>query len=239
MSVPATPPQDPPSSAPERQRAADLSELLGHVSNCWDNERRSLSRQLHDSLGSSLTALTMHLGMLAHKLPDDPDLQGRAAQMKQLLHNIIDVNRQMQSRLWNDKFEFLGVSVALRSLVEEFSEQQPQLQTSCCLPGGEPDCPSRHGLVLLRALEEGLSNVVAHAAAGSVEVRLEDLPGAIVLSVRDDGAGLREQQRAGFGLRVVRERAHDLGGSLILANHPDGGACLTLSLPKPAPRTAA
>ena len=97
----------------DSQRAAELSELLGHVNACWDNERRSLSRQLHDSMGSSLTALTMHLGLLTQKLPPDPALLERATQMKNLLHTIIDTNRQMQHRLWNDKLEFLGVRVAL------------------------------------------------------------------------------------------------------------------------------
>jgi signal transduction histidine kinase len=57
--APASP--TPPAQHPAALRNAELSDLLGHLHNCWDNERRSLSRQLHDSLGSSLTALTMHL----------------------------------------------------------------------------------------------------------------------------------------------------------------------------------
>jgi signal transduction histidine kinase len=122
MSVPASHDQQPPQQ--DALRSADLSELLGHVHTCWDNERRSLSRQLHDSLGSSLTALTMHLGLLMQKLPPDPALQDRAGHMKKLLGQIVETNRQMQLKLWNDKLEFLGVRVALDELVTQFGEQR-------------------------------------------------------------------------------------------------------------------
>ena len=83
----------------DAERAADLSELLGHVNTSWDNERRALSRQLHDSLGSSLTALTMHLSLLTQKMPQEAALLDRAATMKQLLLNVIETNRQMQMKL--------------------------------------------------------------------------------------------------------------------------------------------
>src|SRR3954469_11691634 len=106
MRLHMTEPADAPNDNP---RNDDLAELLGHMTSRWDDERRQLARQLHDSLGSSMTALSMHLGLLAKKLPDDKALQDRSAQMKQLLVNIINTNRDMQLALWNDKLEFLGV----------------------------------------------------------------------------------------------------------------------------------
>jgi hypothetical protein len=133
-------------SAPEpqsTQRAAELEELLAYLNASWDEERRVLSRQMHDSLGSSLTALTMHLGLLASKLPQEPALQDRAAQMKKLLHTIIDTNRAMQHRLWNDKLEFLGIRAALSECVSEFGAAE-QLDTRCSLPDEEPVCPRSH-----------------------------------------------------------------------------------------------
>ena len=66
------------------ERMAGMTELLGHTATCWDNERRQLARQLHDSLGSSMTALTMHLALLAQQMPADKTLQARTAQMKTL-----------------------------------------------------------------------------------------------------------------------------------------------------------
>lgn len=224
----------------DAQRAAELSELLGHVNACWDNERRSLSRQLHDSMGSSLTALTMHLGLLTQKLPPDPALLERATQMKNLLHNIIETNRQMQHRLWNDKLEFLGVRVALGELVTQFGEQHA-VSARCSLPEDEPRCPRSHNVVLLRALEEALRNIVSHAQASSVEVVVDDNDDEIMLTVKDNGIGVPQQDdligadNAKHGLRVLRERAAYLGGTLTLVAGPGGGSTLTVILPKPAP----
>lgn len=148
MSLPAQQEQHPDQQ--DALRSADLSDLLGHLHTCWDNERRSLSRQLHDSLGSSLTALTMHLGLLMQKMPQEPALQDRAAHMKKLLLQIVETNRQMQLKLWNDKLEFLGVRVALGELVAQFGEQH-QLAARCSLPEDELQCPRSHGIVLLHA----------------------------------------------------------------------------------------
>lgn len=216
-------------------RAADLNELLGHSLTCWDNERRQLSRQLHDSMGSSLTALTMHLGLLASKMPQEPALQERATVMKNLLHNIIETNRQMQHRLWNDKLEFLGLRVALGELVTQFGEQH-SLAARCSLPDEEPRCPRSHHVVLLRTLEEGLSNVLTHAQASEIDVVVDDNDEQIMLTVKDNGIGPNSHHLDGqerHGLRTLRERAAYLGGTLELAPAVGGGAALTLILPKP------
>jgi signal transduction histidine kinase len=229
-----------PAPAPEDQsnamRAADLSDLLGHLNACWDDERRLLSRQLHDSLGSSLTALTMHLGLLTAKLPQDPALLDRAAQMKNLLHTIIETNRQMQHKLWNDKLEFLGIRVALGEVASQFG-QQHALTVRCSLPDEEPICPRSHSVVVLRVLEEGLRNVAAHARATEVDVIVDDNEDEIMLTVKDNGIGadgLPAMDSGKYGLRTVRERALYLGGTLNLRSNPGGGAALTVILPKAA-----
>jgi signal transduction histidine kinase len=218
-------------------RADDLNELLGHTSTCWDEERRLLSRQLHDSLGSSLTALTMHLGLLMAKMPQEPALQDRATQMKNLLHNIIETNRQMQHRLWNDKLEFLGMRVAVGEVVTQFG-QQHGIPARASLPDDEPRCPRGHQVVLLRVLEEGLRNIVAHADARTVDVIIDDNDDEIMLTVKDDGVGpgasARDPGAGKHGLRLLRERALYLGGVLTLPAAQGGGTALTVILPKPA-----
>lgn len=241
MSVPVS--QDQPTAQQDALRSADLSELLGHVHNCWDNERRSLSRQLHDSLGSSLTALTMHLGLLMQKLPPDPALQDRAGHMKKLLGQIVETNRQMQLKLWNDKLEFLGVRVALDELVTQFGEQRG-IKARCSLPEDELDCPRSHGIVLLHTLEEALRNIVQHAQASEVDVIVDDNEDEVMLTVKDNGVGLSgpvpASDSAGkFGLRMARERAAYLGGTLTLSAGANGGVTLTMILPKPASEVSA
>jgi signal transduction histidine kinase len=221
--------------------AADLSELLGYINTAWDDQRRMLSRQLHDSMGSSLTALTMHLSLLIKHLPPDKAVQDRAANMKQLLMNVIENNRQMQVKLWNDKLEFLGVTVALKELASQVGEENG-LTGRCSRPEDELACPRAAGVVLLRTAEEGLRNVLAHAKASEVDIVLDDNEDEVMLTVKDNGTGpvaaasaSSPEANAPFathGLRVLRERAAYLGGQLSLAAGHDGGAILTVILPK-------
>lgn len=219
---------------PDTARAADLSELLGHTNTSWDNERRALSRQLHDSLGSSLTALTMHLSLLTQKMPQEAPLLDRAATMKQLLLNVIETNRQMQIKLWNDKLEFLGVNVALSELAAQFAEQH-KLTVRCSLPEDELVCPRDAGVALLRTLEEALRNVAAHAQATEVDVIVDDNDEELMITVKDNGVGLPASLPDDLhkhGLRAVRERVAYLGGTLTLAANPQGGTAVTVVIPR-------
>ncbi|WP_296947661.1 sensor histidine kinase [uncultured Massilia sp.] len=233
MKVPASqqsaPEQDDPAA-----RAAELTELLAHLTTCWDEERRLLARRLHDSLGSSMTALTMHLGLLTQHLHEQPQ-RDRAGQMKQLLNTIIETNRKMQLALWNDKLEFLGPKAAIAELVSDWGREHG-IKARISLPDEDPAYSRAQGVALLRCAEEGLRNVLAHAQATAVDVILDDDGEQAMLTVRDDGAGAAPDAPlpAGrHGLRLLRERARMLGGTLTLGPAPDGkGAALTLVFPK-------
>ncbi len=232
MNAPAPHSPDTPADGPAGARSADLSELLGHVTTSWDDQRRLLARQLHDSLGSSMTALTMHLALLTQHLPADKALLDRSAQMKQLLANIINTNREMQLSLWNDKLEFLGIKAAIGELVGEFREQH-RLVARVSLPEQEVAYPRLQAVALLRCVEEGLRNIAAHAGASEVDVILDDDGDQVMLTVRDNGVGIGAAPLAAdrHGLRTLRERAIYLGGSFSVAPAQQGTA-LTLILPR-------
>ena len=235
------PPHQPPESASPDSgqddpaaRAAELSELLGYMTTTWDEERRLLARRLHDSLGSSMTALTMHLGLLSQHLQEGPQ-RDRAWQMKTLLNNIIETNRNLQLALWNDKLEFLGPKAAISELVLEWGREHG-IKARASLPDEDPEYSRQQGVALLRTAEEGLRNVLAHARATEVDVILDDDGDQAMLTVRDNGAGpgdgatLDSLDR--HGLRMLRERARLLGGTVTLGPGPEGqGTALTLVLP--------
>lgn len=228
----------PPSAPPDTPHADDLAELLGHMTSRWDDERRQLARQLHDSLGSSMTALSMHLGLLAKKLPDDQALQDRAAQMKQLLMNIINTNRDMQLALWNDKLEFLGVKAAIAEAVSEFGLAHAGITASASLPDDDTPYSRDQNVALLRCVEEGLRNAAAHAGATQLEVILDDDGEQVMLTVRDNGAGPGDAHQGTHehhGLRMLDARARHLGGALWFGPAPDAGAMLRMTLPLAAP----
>jgi signal transduction histidine kinase len=231
----------PPSADPElerqvAERTADLNELVAHLLACWDDDRRQLARKLHDTLGSSMTALTMHLALLAQQLPaENSKAQDRAAQMKNLLNNVIHANRELQHRIWNDKLEFLGARTAISECVQLYRDEHPQLSIALSVPEEDGSYTREQGVAMLRTVEQGLDNVLAHAQATSTEVVLDDNGDEVMLTVKDNGKG---PDNSAFGdtnchgLRLLRERARSLGGQLELRALPDGGAALTLSFPR-------
>ncbi len=236
MTAPAPSPPDPELERQVAARTAELTEMLAWLANCWDQERRQLARQLHDSLGSSMTALTMHLALLSQNLPAESKARDRAAQMKTLLAGIIETNRKMQLELWNDKLEFLGLRAALAELVPAFGAERG-LKARASLPDDDGAWSREHGVLLLRCAEEGLRNAAAHAQATRVDVILDDDGDMAMLTVRDDGVGpsadaLEKSSKGCHGLRLLRERARYLGGSLTLARGESGGAILQMTLPR-------
>jgi signal transduction histidine kinase len=216
------------------ERTDDLTELLGHLANCWDEERRGLARQLHDNLGSSLTALTLHLSLLQQKLPAEQALHDRVNQMRQLLTQVVTANREMQLNLWNDKLEFLGIKAALADVAERVAAEHG-LEVRTSLPEDDVDCTRQQSVALLRSAEEGLRNVVQHAMAKRAEVILDDTGDELVLTVRDDGIGnaaIDLDSRSCHGLRMLRERVRFLDGTLAVGNGPERGSVLTVTLPR-------
>lgn len=236
MTEPAPPHPDPELERRVAARTAELTDMLVWLADGWDQERRQLARQLHDSLGSSMTALTMHLALLTQHLPADGKARERAAQMKTLLAGIIETNRKMQLALWNDKLEFLGLRAALAELVPAFGAERG-LAAHASLPEDDGAWSREHGLLLLRCAEEGLRNAAVHARATRVDVILDDDGEMAMLTVRDDGVGpcenaLEAAPKDCHGLRLLRERARHLGGDLTLARGDTGGAVLQMTLPR-------
>jgi signal transduction histidine kinase len=155
--------------------------------------------------------------------------------MKSLLNGIIETNRKVQLTLWNDKLEFLGIKAALAELVAEFA-QEHGIEARASLPDDDDAYSRAQNVALLRCAEEGLRNAVRHARASRVEVILDDDGDQLMLTVRDNGVGLARPPAPGslqrHGLRLLRERARGLGGSLSLLPAVNGGAMLTMTLPR-------
>ena len=236
MTEPAPSPPDPELERQVAERTAELTEMLAWLANSWDQERRQLARQLHDSLGSSMTALTMHLALLTQNLPAESKARDRAGQIKTLLAGIIETNRTMQLELWNDKLEFLGLRAALAVLVPAFGAERG-LKARASLPDDDGAWSREHGVLLLRCAEEGLRNAAAHAQATRVDVILDDDGEMAMLTVRDDGVGpgehaLETASKGRHGLRLLRERARYHGGNLTLTRSDTGGAVLQMTLPR-------
>ena len=200
-----------------------------------EEERRRLSRELHDETAQVLSAVKMQLGVLAESL--GPAEGARLVRAQGLLDEGIRGIRHVTDALRPSLLDDLGLIPALRSLVDAFrsrSELPVSFDTATLLPKLSEETE----LALFRALQEGLANVARHAEARRVEVALHIRDGAVELLVEDDGRGIdpellgRREREGHMGIAGMRERINALGGSVELRN-ASPGTLLVVRVPLP------
>ncbi|HET8628085.1 MAG TPA: GAF domain-containing sensor histidine kinase, partial [Thermomicrobiales bacterium] len=213
--------------------AARLSDALRvsreELVSAREEERRRIRRDLHDSLGPTLASLRMQLGAVRRVLREEP------AEAEALIDGLRDDVRAATAEIRRLVYDLrpplldeLGLDGALRGLGAVAAPATLTLE----LPATLPPLGAAVEVALYRIAAEAVHNVAKHARAASCVVRLEDADGALTLTIRDDGVGPPAERGVGVGLTSMRERAAELGGSLILAAPPGGGACVTAILPR-------
>jgi signal transduction histidine kinase len=217
-----------------QSRTNELARLSSRMVQQHEDERRRLSRELHDETAQVFSAVKMELGLLRQKLHAD-----EAARLDQVL-GLIDTGIRSIRNVTNDLrpslLDDLGLLPALRSLVAEFAERSgiaTTLEEPSMLPMLSPEAE----LALFRCLQEALTNVLRHAHATSVNVAILDAGTGIILRVSDNGQGLPpELERNGhMGLAGMRERIGSVGGTLQLRSPGDAVNGTTLEVLVPAP----
>jgi signal transduction histidine kinase len=193
-----------------------------------EDERRRLSRELHDETAQVFSAVKMQLEGLRSVLA--PNAGGRLDRLLSLVDTGIRSIRQVTSDLRPSLLDDLGLLPALRSLVSDFAERSG-IRTSLDAPSALPALSVDADLALFRALQEALSNVARHASAQSIAVTLVVRASQLHLVVRDDGRGfpvtrngtIREPEGR-MGLTGMRERMLAVGGEVRIANVAASGA---------------
>lgn len=216
-----------------------LRELGQKLVSAQEEERRSLSRELHDSTGQVLMALKMSVSMLHEQMqvqaadPDasSPEIQDEFVEQLEeigdMVESVYEEIRAVSHALRPPSLDVTNVDEALSGLCEDYARHSGlQIAYTGCEP---PDLPDNVSITLYRLLQEALTNVAKHAQAEQVEVRLSDGENQIELSVRDDGVGfavaevLQHKGRGGVGLVGLRERFELLGGALRIESRPGSG----------------
>lgn len=218
-------------------RTRALERLSSRMLRQHEEERRRLSRELHDETAQVFSAVKMQLEALRGSLV--PEAAPRLDRLLSLVDTGIASIREVTSALRPTLLDDLGLRPALHSLVTEFTERTG-VQVRLVAPASLPPLEGEAELAVFRALQEALSNVLRHAEASSVEVELRVEADELRLRVRDDGRGfptapggrlLDTDQR--MGLTGMRERLHSAGGALQISNR-DPGAELLIRVPVPA-----
>jgi signal transduction histidine kinase len=216
-------------------RTVELARLSARMVEQHEEERRRLSRELHDETAQVFSAVKMELGILREKV--QPEQTSRLDQVLELIDTGIRSIRNVTNDLRPSLLDDLGLLPALRSLVADFSERSG-IPVGLATPSVLPPLSREAELALFRALQEALSNVLRHANARSVDIGISINSQGVLLQVSDDGRGLppglsddRLELEGHMGLAGMRERITALGGSVRLHTRRGAGALLEVLVP--------
>lgn len=208
-------------------QATDQNRLLiNRLMTVQDAERKDIAHELHDEFGPSLFAIRADLGAISRRArshaPPLVEVQERVASISGLVEQIQRINSRLLERLRPLVLDQLGLRDALARLVEAWAARYPAIQWTHRLDDvGEVDEPASQALY--RAAQEALTNVVRHAEASAVSLSLREDKGRLVLTVEDNGRGLKPKHAHGFGLLGMVERARAVGGGLTVETGKAGG----------------
>ncbi|MEO6917430.1 MAG: PAS domain-containing protein [Collimonas sp.] len=215
------------------QRTALLRELANHMETIREEEKRAIARELHDNMGASLTALSMHLEGVYKILPENAHWQNRQGQMQTLLSSLVATTRRIQTELRPNMLELFGLKAAITEQLEDFGVRT-EIVCKSSLPDEDITIDRRIEIAVYRMLQEILNNVSKHAHASQVEVILDIDEDRLALTVRDNGVGMSQERfenTSTHGLRGLNERATYLGGRVRFAAGKDKGTTVVIELP--------
>lgn len=207
-----------------RQRDAELATL---------QERERLARDLHDSLGHALVAISVQLEAIQRLYKVDSEQASKQVdELKNLTRASMDDLRRSLAGLRAPGLGERRLSDALQALSVD-TGQRAHLEIKCHITEGANQLSPTHAETLWRVAQEALANIEHHADAHTVQLQLDIESDAALLSIQDDGRGLppdAEKQTGHYGLRGMRERVEGLGGTLTLTGN-DNGSRVDVKLP--------
>jgi signal transduction histidine kinase len=222
------------------QEVAEAREQLTHLSarlvEAQETERRSLSRELHDEVGQSLSAVLVELRNLLAGVGLRPEeqLRSQAEVIKGLVEGSIRSIRNMALLLRPSMLDDLGLIPALKWQAREVSKRT-SMEVSVATELVSEDLPDHYKTCIYRVVQEALHNCSRHSDATTVRVRVQQKAGKLLLSIQDDGKGFDVHQSKGLGLLGIEERVAQLGGTYRIHSGPGVGTILTVELPFNAP----
>lgn len=222
----------------ERQSQAAESELrllTGQIRTAQEEERKFLSRELHDQVGQMLTGLRMELAGMARTNGDaEGELASRIARAKSTAEQTLRIVRNIAMLLRPSMLDDLGLTPALAWLVKEVSRSSGMEIRSDIDPAVD-SLPDIHRTCAYRIVQEALTNASRHSGARNVQVRLNSSRAWLIGTIADDGGGFDKgvAKRRGLGLIGMEERVRELGGSISVMASPGRGTSVEFRLPRP------
>jgi PAS domain S-box-containing protein len=224
----------------ERKKAEEaLRDLSSHLEAAREDERTRIAREIHDELGSILTALKMDLSWLNKQLPADlPLCHEKIAVMNRHLDDAIGSVRKIIADLRPSILDHLGLLAAIDWKLDEFREQNG-IQCVLNAPKNNIVMDESRDIAVFRIMQEALTNIALHSGATNVTLDVETDANSLMMKMTDNGCGMAKAQmhRPGkYGILGMHERARHFGGTVTISSNPGKGTTLVLSMPLKSPK---
>jgi signal transduction histidine kinase len=217
-----------------RERTTTLAQLATHLQEVRETERGFLARELHDELGSLLTAAKLDVARLKSRLADAPDATQRLQHLNDLLNSGIALKRRIIEDLRPSSLSNLGLIASLEILGREFAERSG-MEIEMVLEPVSLD--ESNQLTVYRMVQEGLTNIGKYAQASEASIVMKNYSNHVVVEVTDNGRGFDAQHArpSSHGLAGMRHRVETAKGKLNVSSTPGHGTKLSAVMPAKLP----
>jgi PAS domain S-box-containing protein len=216
-----------------KQAEERIRDLVQHLEEIREVEHKRISRELHDEIGQTLTALKIDLIVLKDECNCQSKVKDRMGDMQKLLNEGIQSIHSLCSRMRPSALDDIGLAEALSGLAGDW-KQRNQLTCNLYIDIDDEALSDDLRTTVFRMVQESLTNVSRYAKASKVDINLVADEQTLHISIADDGCGMEagaENKQTSFGLLGMRERVEKLGGTLHIESEPGKGTRIDGSIP--------
>lgn len=212
---------------------AENHALAGNMLTVQETERRDLARELHDELAPCLFGIRVDLAEIERVAGEHllTEIEQKVGSVKSITTHIQTLVRKMLSRLRPMTLDDLGLADALRDMLRNWRDRQPDIDWEWDFVGNFQDLPDTLQVTIYRVVQECTTNCVRHANANHVKVEVRRDKESVKVAVTDDGKGLSANLVRGFGLIGMRERVSALGGRIAFDTEEGRGLQVRVLIP--------
>jgi signal transduction histidine kinase len=208
----------------------ELRKLSDRLVTAQEEERRNLSRELHDEIGQAMSAMLVELGRLEAAPLESGIRRDRLQTVRRMAEASVGMVRNMALLLRPSMLDDLGLIPALRWQAREVT-RRTGLKVKMVADELADGLPDSHRTCVYRVVQEALNNCAKHSQATEIRVIVRQNQDGLSVSVQDDGIGFDPRQEKGMGLLGMEERVERLGGLLSIESQPGNGTVLSIDFP--------
>jgi len=218
-----------------------MRELSHKTVNALEADRKTVSKELHDSIGGSLAAIKFQLEGLLADLRTEESAQRFEGYLQRTISHLTDTikeTKRISANLRPLTLDDLGLIATVNAYARSFAEIYQDIRIDTQVHMQESDVPEMLKIVVYRVLQEALANVAKHSRADTVCVHLDRSQDIISMRIEDNGCGIAAESPfragnslSGYGLKSMQERVEICGGVFSLRSKPGQGTCIRITLP--------